>query len=224
MRIVELSHPVSPDMPTYQGMPAPELTTYISREQSAARLGTGVSFHIGHLGLPANTGTYVDAPFHYHPELADIGELPAERLVDVPIVVVAAVGLTAVDVPSFGDPTRLAGTAVLVHTGWSRHWGTAGYATGSPYLTAGAVKLLVDAGIAVVGIDALNVDDTADLTRPAHSGLLGAGIPILEHLTGLDALPATGARLTALPPPVRGIGSFPVRAVAVLPPVVTLDR
>jgi kynurenine formamidase len=214
-RIVELSHPIAPGMPVYQGMPAPEYSTLVSREDSADRLAGGVSFHIGRLGLAANTGTYLDAPYHYHEDLPDIAGIPAARLVDVPALVVSAVGATAIGPDLLGDLP--AGVAVLVHTGWSRHWGTAEYATGAPYLTAAAVSVLLAAAPALVGIDALNVDDTADLTRPAHHGLLGAGIPILEHLTNLDALPRTGARLTALPPPVTGFGSFPVRAVAVLP-------
>jgi kynurenine formamidase len=217
MRIVELSHPVEHGMITYPGLPGPVISTHISRAESAARLGTGVSFHIGAIELVGNTGTYLDAPFHFHADGADLADLPADRLVDVPVVVVRAVGRPAVGPDLLGDPARLAGAAVLVHTGWSRHWGTEAYLSGSPYLTADSARLLVAAGVALVGIDALNVDDTADLARPVHHAVLGAGIPLLEHLTALEELPDEGARLTALPPPVRGLGSLPVRAVAVLP-------
>jgi arylformamidase len=217
MRIVELSHPIEHGMTTYPGLPGPVISTHISREESAARLGTGVSFHIGRIDLVANTGTYLDAPYHFHADGADLATLPVERLVEVPIVVVRASGRHAVGPDLLGDPSRLAGCAVLVHTGWSRQWGTEAYLSGSPYLTADAARVLVGAGVALLGIDALNVDDTADLSRPVHHGVLGAGIPLLEHLTALDEVPDTGARLTALPPPVRGLGTLPVRAVAVLP-------
>jgi len=217
MRIVELSHPVEHGMITYPALPGPVISTHTAREESAARLGTGVSFHIGRIEMVANTGTYLDAPYHFHAAGADLADLPAWRLVDVPVVVVRAAGHQAVGPGLLGDPARLAGAAVLVHTGWSAHWGTAAYLSGSPYLTAGSARALIDAGVALVGIDALNVDDTGDASRPVHNTVLGAGIPLLEHLTALDRLPDTGARLTALPPPVRGMGSFPVRAVAVLP-------
>jgi arylformamidase len=219
MRIIELSHPIEPGMPTYPGLPEPEWSTFTSREASAQRLGTGVSFDIGALSIVANTGTYVDTPWHYHEGMADLATMPADRLVDVPIVVVAVPGGGPIGPEALGEPGRLSGAAVLLHTGWSKHWGSAEYtAEGrTPHLTAGAVLALLQARPALVGLDAHNVDDTRDPTRPAHHGLLRAGIPILEHLTGLDAVPETGARLTALPPPIRGLGSFPVRAVAVLP-------
>jgi len=215
--VVDLSHPIEHGMITYPGLPGPVVSTYVSREESAARLGSGVSFHIGRLELVGNTGTYLDAPYHFHAAGADLADLPVERLVDLPVVVVRAVGWPAVGPELLGDPAGLAGAAVLVHTGWSRHWGSEAYLSGSPFLTAASARVLVAAGIALLGIDALNVDDTADLSRPVHHTVLGAGIPLLEHLTGLDRLPDRGARLTALPPPVRGMASLPVRAVAVLP-------
>jgi kynurenine formamidase len=213
-RYVDLSHPIEDGMTTYPGLPAPRVYTHTTRRQSGERLGTGVSFHIGGIELVANTGTYLDAPYHYHQEGADLTELPPERLVDVPIVVVRAVGAPSVGAAMLGDPGRLWGAAVLVHTGWSRHWGTDAYLSGSPYLTADAAWRLVEANAALVGIDALNVDDVSDPHRPVHSGLLGNDIPIIEHLTGLAVLPDEGARLTAVPAPVRGLGTFPVRALA----------
>lgn len=215
-RIVDLSHPVADGMITYPGLPAPRIGVHTDRDTSAARLAGGVSFHIGRIEMVANTGTYLDAPFHYHGDGADCADLPPERLVDVPAVVVRAVGRRSVDTHHLGELGELWGRAVLVHTGWSRHWGSPAYLSAGPYLTGAAARTLVEANVALVGIDSLNIDDTADLTRPAHDRLLGAGIPVLEHLTNLDLLPDTGARLTALPAPVRGLGSFPVRAVAVL--------
>ena len=200
-------------MITYPGLPGPAITTHRER----AELSPGVSFHIGRIDLVANTGTYVDAPFHYDADGADVADLPLERLVDVPAVRVPAYGLEVIGPEVLGAPDLLWGKAVLVHTGWSRHWGTERYGTGGPHLTAAAARLLVEANVALLGVDALNVDDVTDPTRPVHDTLLRNGIPILEHLTNLAALPAQGCRLTALPAPVRGLGSFPVRAVAVLP-------
>ena len=211
-RFVDLSHAIEHGMITYPGLPGPVVGTHRER----AELSPGVSFHIGRIDLVANTGTYVDAPFHYDADGADVADLPLERLVDVPAVLVAAYGLTVLVPEVLGAPDRLWGKAVLVHTGWSRHWGTERYGTGGPHLTAAAARLLVEANVALLGVDALNVDDVTDPARPVHDTLLRNGIPILEHLTNLAALPADGFRLTALPAPVRGLGSFPVRAVATL--------
>jgi len=214
--IVDLSHPIVAGMATYPGLAGPRLQTVVSRAESAGRLAAGVSFEIGAVTLVGNTGTYMDAPYHFHADRADIGELPLERLVNVPIVVVRANGRPGVGAEDLGDPGRLWGRAVLVHTGWARHWGTPRYLElGCPHLTADAARALVDANVAVVGIDSLNIDDPTDLSRPAHHRLLGADIPILEHLTNLDGVPDSGARLTAVPAPVRGMASFPVRPVAV---------
>lgn len=220
--VVDLSHPIVDGMTTFPGLPAPRVSTHVSRADTAARMAEGVSFHIGRIDMVANTGTYLDAPFHFHAEGVDIAGLSPERLVDVPAVVVDATGVTAVSAELFAGLSP-AGEAVLVHTGWSRHWGTQHYFEGSPYLTRDAIEALVAAGVALVGIDALNIDDVDDLSRPAHHGLLGAGIPIVEHLTNLDQLPARGARLTVLPPPVVDIGTMPVRAVAVVPEVSHAD-
>lgn len=215
-RLIDLSHPIVAGMTTYPGLPGPEIETFISRADSASRLADGVSFHIGRLCMVANTGTYLDAPFHFHESGADVAGLPLDRLVDLPLVVVDARSDTTVAAERLSGLPDLRGAAVLVHTGWSRHWGTSAYLQGSPHLGRDAVTALIDAGAALVGIDALNIDDVNDGTRPAHHGLLGSGIPILEHLTNLAELPVTGARLTALPAPVVGMGTMPVRAVAVV--------
>jgi arylformamidase len=213
--IIDLSHEITAGMTTYPGLPVPELQTLISREQSAKRLDSGVSFEINSLTLVGNTGTYMDAPFHFHADLPDIGQLPLDRLVSVPIAMVRASGLAAVTAADLGDLSRLSGRAVLVHTGWDRYWGTPRYLEfDCPHLTAEAVDALSAA--VIVGIDSLNIDNPADPSRPAHHGLLGAGIPIIEHLTNLGWVPDTGASLTVLPAPVRGMASFPVRAVAVV--------
>ena len=217
IRHVDLSHPIEHKMTTYPGLPGPTISTYISREESAQRLGSGVSFHIGCIKMVVNTGTYVDAPYHFHAEGADVAQLPLERIVDVQVVVIRATSRTVIGPDVLDDPGGLWGKAVLVHTGWSRHWGTPEYLSGSPYLTRDFAEALVEANVALLGVDALNVDNVEDLTRPVHHTLLSNGVPLIEHLTNLNRLPDQGARLTALPAPVRGVGSFPVRAVAVLP-------
>jgi arylformamidase len=214
--IVDLSHEIVAGMVTYPGLGPPHLRTTVSRADSAALLGTGVSFQIDSLSLVGNTGTYLDSPFHFHADRADLAGIPLQRLVNVPIAMVRAYGAPVVTAADLGDPGRLWGRAVLVHTGWARHWGTPRYLDLScPHLTADAVDVLVDANVALVGIDSLNIDNPTDPRRPAHHGLLGADIPIVEHLTNLEAVPDTGALLIALPAPVRAMASFPIRAVAV---------
>ncbi|MBX6390924.1 MAG: cyclase family protein [Frankia sp.] len=216
-RIVDLSHPISDGTVTYPGLPAPSIRTHTTRESSGARFGTGVSFHIAKITMVANTGTYLDAPFHFHDDGPDVAELPLERLVDVPAVLVRALGRRAVEPDAFPEPERLAGHAVLVHTGHAVHWGSDRYFGPAPYLAAATVDLLVSAGVLLVGIDSLNIDNVDDPHRPAHHNLLGANIPIIEHLTALDQLPDDEPlRLTALPARVRGMGTFPVRAVALV--------
>ena len=214
--IVDLSHEIVPGMRTYPGLDGPQLQTVVSRKESAERLGSGVSLEIASITLVGNTGTYVDAPFHFHADRADVAHLPLERLVNVPIVMIQVRDRSEVSADDLGERDRLWGRAVLVHTGWSRHWGTDRYLDfDCPHLRADAVDALVDANVALVGIDSLNIDDPSDLDRPAHNRLLGADIPIIEHLTNLQAVPDAGARLTAVPPPARGMASFPVRAIAV---------
>jgi kynurenine formamidase len=214
--IVDLSHEIVPGMRTYPGLAGPQLQTVVSRKESAERLGSGVSLEIASITLVGNTGTYVDAPFHFHADRADVAQLPLERLVNVPIVMIQVRDRSEVSADDLGERDRLWGRAVLVHTGWSRHWGTDRYLDfDCPHLRADTVDALVDANVALVGIDSLSIDDPSDPDRPAHNRLLGADIPIIEHLTNLQAVPDAGARLTAVPPPARGMASFPVRAIAV---------
>lgn len=216
MIIIDLSHEIAAGMVSYPGLAGPELRIAVSRAASAARLDGGASFEIESLTMVGNTGTYIDSPYHYHADQADLAQLPLERLVNVPIVLVRVPGRAAVTAADLGDPGRLRGQAVLVHTGWARHWGTPRYLDlNCPHLTADAVGVLVAADVALAGIDSLNIDDPSDPGRPAHHRLLAAGIPIVEHLTGLESVPDAGARLIALPAPVRAMASFPIRAVAV---------
>lgn len=216
-RLVDLSHPVVHGMETYRPLPGPVIEDHLSRADSRAHYAPGTEFQIGRITMVANTGTYVDAPFHRYADGTDVAGLELESLVALPGLVVRPVdaGARAIDHAAFAGMT-LRGTAVLVHTGWARHWGTEAYFHGHPFLTADAAAYLRDAGAALVGIDSLNIDDTDDGTRPVHTALLGAGIPVVEHLTGLEQLPSSGFRFTAVPPPVHGMGTFPVRAFAEL--------
>lgn len=186
---------------------------FLSREASRGRYGPETTFQIGRFDMVANTGTYIDSPFHRFADGQDISQLALGMLAELPAVVVRIDGHRAAGTADF-ETTELRGRAVLVHTGWARHWRTERYGQGHPYLTAAAAAYLKDRGVRLVGIDSLNIDDTADGERPVHTTLLGAGIPIVEHLRGLGQLPGEGFVFSAVPPAVRGMGSFPVRAYA----------
>jgi arylformamidase len=215
-RLVELSHPIHHGMVTYPGLPGPELSDHLPRAASPARYGPGTQFHIGRITMVANTGTYLDSPAHAYADATDIAGLPLGRVADLDgLVVRVNDGRRAIDRDAFAG-FDVGGRAVLVHTGWDRHWGSDRYGVDSPFLTAAAAAWLVGQGAGLVGIDAVNVDDPGTQPRPVHQALLGAGIPILEHLCGLGQLPAGGFRLHAAPPQVVGIGTWPVRAYAVL--------
>ena len=215
--VVDLSHTVENGMITYKGLPGPVVGDYLSREQSRGRYAPGTEFHIAKIEMVANTGTYLDSPFHRFADGGDLAALALDRLAGVEGVLVraAAGGGRAIDARAFtGLDVR--GRAVLVHTGWDAHWRTDRYFEGHPFLTEEAAAHLVNGGAALVGIDSLNIDDTDDLRRPVHTLLLGAGIPIVEHLRGLDQLPDAGFRFSAVPVKMKGCGSFPVRAYAEL--------
>ena len=217
-RLIDLSHEIEHGMVTYRGLPAPTITDWLSREASQARYAPGTTFQIGKIELLANTGTYIDAPFHRYDGGRDIAGYALEALADLPALVVRATDRRgrALDRSRFAD-VDVKGKAVLVHTGWDRHWRTDTYAAGEhPFLTRDAAAQLAQGGAALVGIDSLNIDDDKDGTRPAHSILLGAGIAIVEHMTNLSAVPDDGLRFFAVPPKVRGMGSFPVRAFALV--------
>src|SRR5262245_58476372 len=199
-------------MVTYKGLPAPLVCDFLYREASRKVYAPGTEFHIGKIEMVANTGTYLDAPFHRFADGIDVSELPLARVANLPGVVVRAErGRRTVTRETF-EGLDLAGKAVLVHTGWDAHWRTDQYFEGHPFLTADAAAFLAAAGVALVGIDSLNIDDTADMTRPVHTALLGAGVPVAEHLTGLARLPDSDFRFFAVPVKVKGMGTFPVRA------------
>jgi kynurenine formamidase len=214
-RFIDLSHDITDGMTTYPGLPAPRITTHVSREESRERLGSGASFHIGRIDMVANTGTYLDSPWHFHDDGVDLAGVELDRLAGLPLTVVRRTEMQPAGIERDALPSgSIAGHAVLFHTGWDRHWGTDTYGTGAPYLTADLVIALVERDVAIAGIDSVNIDDVADGNRPAHSQLLGNGIPIVEHLTNLGALPDSGCLFFAVPPKVRAFGTFPVRAFA----------
>ncbi|GAA1953619.1 cyclase family protein [Amycolatopsis minnesotensis] len=215
-RIVDLSHEVYEGMLTHPWMPKPTVTEYISREQSAGFLTGGVSFHQVQVTMAGSTGTVLQVPFQYYAEGPDLAGFPVEHLVDVPIVVVPAAGHPEIPVGVFADLGDLEGTAVLLHTGQDRLWGTSDYFEDTCFLAPETVDYLTEARPRVVGVDSKNTDSGADQGKPAQHRLLGAGIAVLTSLTGLGSLPRTGAALTVLPVPVAGAGSFPVRPVAVI--------
>ena len=216
MQIVELSHAIEANMVTYPGLPGPIICDFMSRERSREVYAPGYEFQIGSIEMVGNTGTYLDTPFHRFADGEDLAAVGIGRVAELDAIRVDATGMTAINVEAFTG-IAVEGRAVLVHTGWDVHWRTEAYLTGHPFLTAAAAFHLADLGAALVGIDSLNVDDTSTFERPVHTILLGAGIPIVEHLTGLGQLPAAGFRFTAAPPRVVGMGTFPVRAYAVIP-------
>lgn len=217
-RLIDLSHAVEHGMITYKGLPAPLICDFLSREDSRRIYAPGTEFHIGKIEMVANTGTYLDSPFHRYADGKDLSQLPLEWLADLAAVVVRRPNGSsrAVDSGAFRG-LDVAGKAVLVHTGWSRHWKTERYFEGHPHLTADAAALLRDRGAALVGIDSLNIDDISGGERPVHSTLLRNDIPIVEHLTNLDQLPDSGFRFYAVPVKVKDFGTFPVRAFGLIP-------
>ena len=215
MALVDLSHVIAAGTVTYPGLPAPLVTDFLSRDASREHYDAGTTFQIARIEMVANTGTYVDAPFHRYEEGADLAGLPLERLADVEGIVIDLAGTRSLPASALTG-VEFAGRAVLIRTGWSLHFGTPAYGGGEhPFVSRDAAGALAAGGAAIVGIDSLNIDDTTDGTRPAHSVLLAAGIPVVEHLNRLDQLPVSGFRFFAVPAPFRRVGTFPVRAFAI---------
>jgi kynurenine formamidase len=216
--LVELNHVIRTGMVTYPGLPGPTISPHLTREASAERYAPGTTFAIDRLTLIGNTGTYLDSPYHRFAGGTDLSGVPLARTVELPAVVarVSGGGRRGIDAGALAA-LDVRGAAVLLHTGDDARFGTPAYAEEAHFLTRAGADWLVDNGAALVGIDAVNIDDTADVARPAHTQLLAAGVPIVEHLTGLDQLPPTGARFSAVPLRIEGMGTIPVRAFARLP-------
>jgi len=214
-RFIDVSQTVEHGMTTYKGFPAPVICDWLSREASRAKYAHGTEFQIGKIEMIANTGTYIDSPFHRYENGKDLSALPLESLANLECLVVRvdpAVSLAIDQIPL--TASQFGGRAVLFHTGWDRHWRSDAYFEGHPYLTERAAVWLAKAGAALVGIDSLNIDSVASGERPVHTVLLESEIPIVEHMCGLAALPDEGSRFFAVPVKVRGFGTFPVRAFA----------
>lgn len=215
-KFTDLSHTIEHGMITYKGLPAPVIGDFLTREESRSHYSHGTTFHIGKIEMVANTGTYIDAPFHRYENGKDLSQLPLESIADLEgLVLRVDPGVQAIG-PELFSGKNPSGKAVLIHTGWSKHWSTDRYFEGHPFLTEEAAEYLKTAKPAVVGIDSYNIDNTADGRRPVHSILLKAEIPILEHLCNLDALPPSGFKFYAVPVKIRNFGSFPVRAYAIV--------
>ncbi|HST19546.1 MAG TPA: cyclase family protein [Blastocatellia bacterium] len=214
--LIDVSHTIEDGMITYKGLPGPVICDYLSREQSKSHYSEGTEFQIGKIEMVANTGTYVDSPFHRYTNGDDLSELNLKSLANLDGIVVSVTGATerAITQEVFNG-LDIKDKAVLIHTGWAKHWRTDQYFEDHPYLTAEAAEFLVKERAALVGIDSLNIDDTRDGNRPVHTVLLGNKIPIVEHLKSLDRLPENGFRFFAVPAKVKGFGSFPVRAFAI---------
>ncbi|MDJ0986112.1 MAG: cyclase family protein [Desulfobacterales bacterium] len=213
---IDLSHTIEDGMVTYTGLPGPVISDYLGREESRPHYAEGTTFQIGKIEMVANTGTYIDAPFHRYAESMDLAGLKITSIANLEgIVFRVDQGLRSIGKDVFAND-NLKGKAVLVNTGWDQHWRTDTYFENHPFLTRDAAEHLKSTGAALVGIDSLNIDDNTDGTRPAHSILLEAGIPIVEHMCHLDRLPDQGFKFFAVPAPIKGMGSFPVRAFAIV--------
>jgi kynurenine formamidase len=216
--LIDLSHSIEHGLITYKGLPAPIICDFLSREQSRQHYASGTEFQIGKIEMVANTGTYLDSPFHRYEDGKDLSELELVSLANLEGRVLSAKGQEqrAINATAF-ENLDVSGKAVLIHTGWDRHWRTDKYLEGThPFLTKDAAQFLADSDASLVGIDSYNIDDTVDLTRPAHSILLRAGIPIVEHMCHLDQLPNEGFKFFAVPVKIKGMGTFPVRVFAIV--------
>jgi len=216
-KLIDLSHTIEPGLITYKGLPAPLICDFLSREESKRHYAPGTEFQIGKIEMVANTGTYLDSPFHRYKDGRDLSQLELTSLADLDGLVLRARSKAdrGIDAGAFRH-LELSGKAVLVETRWDAHWKTDQYFEGHPFMTEDAAQFLADEGAALVGIDSYNIDDTADLSRPAHTILLGAGIPIVEHMCNLGQLPLDGFTFFAVPGKVKGIGTFPVRAFGIV--------
>ena len=215
-RFIDLSHVIEAGMITYTGLPGPVISDHLSRDASKAHYARGTTFQIGKIEMVANTGTYIDAPFHRFSAGADLSGFELASIANLDgLVFRAAPEKRAINQDLFKNHD-LNGKAVLVYTGWDQHWRTDQYFENHPFLTRDAAEFLRASEVALVGIDSLNIDDTEDGARPVHTILLGADIPIVEHMCNLDTPPESSFKFFAVPAPVKGMGSFPVRAFAII--------
>ena len=213
---IELNHVIEDGMITYTGLPGPSISDHLSREASRSHYAEGTTFQIGKIEMVANTGTYIDAPFHRYDKGNDLSQIDITSVANLDGLLFHAQETNRKIKPEVFKNQDMKGKAVLIHTGWDKHWGTDRYFDNHPYVTRESAEYLKSAGAALVGVDSLNIDDNTEATRPAHTILLGADIPIVEHLCNLSALPESGFKFFAVPAPIKGMGSFPVRAFAII--------
>jgi kynurenine formamidase len=214
-KLIDLSHTIFDGLITYKGLPAPIICDYLSRENSKKFYEEGTGFQIGKIEMVTNTGTYIDCPFHRFEHGKDLSQITLEQCAELAAITINAKDATAIGREYF-EGKEIGDKAVLVYTNWARHWNSPQYFEGHPYLTAEAAEYLRDYGVKLVGIDSHNIDNTAGNSRPVHTTLLGAEILIVEHLCNLDKLPESGYQFNAIPPKIKGAGTFPVRAFASL--------
>lgn len=212
-KYIDLSHTIFDGLITYKGLPSPIICDYLSREQSKANYEPGTEFQIGKIEMVTNTGTYIDCPFHRFEHGKDLSEMELERFADLDAITINAENATEIG-KSYFTGKEIRNKAILVYTGWAKHWNTPQYFEGHPYITADAAEYLKECNVKLVGIDSHNIDDTRGKSRPVHTILLGAEILISEHLCNLDKLPESGYKFNAVPPKFKGVGTFPVRAYA----------
>lgn len=216
-RLIDLSHTIEEGLITYKGLPAPIICDYLSREDSKKYYEEGTQFQIGKIEMVANTGTYIDCPFHRFENGKDLSEVCLESFVDIEALVIRVPHSKAKEITeAYFTNYDIKNKAILIHTGWDEYWNTENYYENNPYLTKDAAEYLRDSGVILVGIDSHNIDDTAGNSRPVHTTLLGAEILIVEHLCNLHLLPSEGFTFSAVPPKFKGVGTFPVRAFAKL--------
>ena len=213
-KLIDLSHTITDGLITYKGLPAPIVCDYLSREASKEVYAGGTTFHIGKIEMVANSGTYIDAPFHRFEEGKDIAELDLSSVAGIPAIkIIIPKNVREIGTRFFEDVDIL-GKAIIIETGWCQHWNTDKYFEGHPYLTADAAAFLKQSGALLIGIDSLNIDNTATGERPVHTILLGADILIVEHLCNLNEITDDNFEFFAVPVKVKGMGTFPVRAFA----------
>lgn len=216
--LVDLSHTIEDGLITYKGLPAPVICDYLSREESREHYAEGTEFQIGKIEMVSNTGTYVDCPFHRFENGKDLAEVTLDRFADLEAALIRVPYTETREITEgYLRNYEIRNRAVLIHTGWDRHWNSDAYFENHPYLTKGAAEYLRACSVKLVGIDSLNIDDTRDKSRPVHTILLGAEILIVEHLCNLQQLPEEGFTFSAVPPKFKGVGTFPVRAMARVP-------
>ena len=214
--LVDLSHTIFDGLITYKGLPAPVICDFLSREDSKGKYEEGTEFQIGKIEMVSNTGTYIDSPFHRYEHGKDLSEVELEAFANLDAITIDATRAQEIGIGFFRD-LEIRNRAVIIHTGWAKHWNTEAYFENHPFVTREAAEYLRDCAVKLVGIDSHNIDDTRGNSRPVHTILLGAGILIVEHLCNLEKLPAAGYLFSAVPPKFKGVGTFPVRAFATLP-------